>query len=202
MSERNRIPLKAKIAAIVALGGAAALAACGGKGNSEEPSPTQPDHSPVATERIPNPTAVPTEAPTVEPKPVSPEDAKPILSAPFVPTDFDTVKRSVDLAYERHPDAYNFKSQSLTFPKSEINSILEGCYYGFPPQDPPRADSFSCGVLVRVFYGHYMQSGYEEFYQAALSTNNFFLTTQPERRDEFVNIVLKSEFELNNLPLR
>src|SRR3989344_993524 len=157
--------------------------------------------SPTAT-IAPTPEPTPTASPEIFPTPtqVSWELAKPILRAPFVPTDFDTVKKSVDLAYEKHPDAVNFLTQQgSTYPKKQIDSTLDNC------SDPYSSD-VACGRLIRILYWHYFQSGYDEFYQAAHGIYDYFLTTFPEHEADLL-FVLKAEFngdpnsDQDNLPL-
>jgi|SRR3990167_1574321 len=147
----------------------------------------------------PTPTATETIAPTPTPTQVSWELAKPILNAEFVPTDFATVKNSVDSAYEAHPDAVNFLSQGDTYSKEEIDRTLDYC-------SDPSSTAVSCGRLIRILYGHYFQSGYDEFYQAAHGIYDYFLTTFPEHEADLL-FVLKAEFngdpnsDQDNLPL-
>lgn len=64
--ERKQLPLRARVAAIVALGGAAALAACGGKAEKADNPAETPTTGPSPT-RTAEPTPTPTAAPTIEP---------------------------------------------------------------------------------------------------------------------------------------
>lgn len=108
MQERNRIPLRARIAAIVALGGAAALAACGGKSEGGvKTTPTQPANSPVATETIaPTPTTKPTEAPTLEPTPTpEPIPTQEAISDAEISEKIDMVTDLVNQLADAYPGA-------------------------------------------------------------------------------------------------
>lgn len=200
MPERNRIPLKAKIAAIVALGSAAALAACGGKSEGEvKTTPTQPANSPVATKTITIPTEVSTEAPTIEPtKP----PIKKLAEAEFAPTTFEVVLASVDNAFELYPDAgeLHFMGGDTPLTRENFNRNLELCKSGDQSNPYPVTGRISgCLNLTERLYYIYREKGYAEFYQASVNAANYFLTELPQWKskfDESLNISIQDSSPL------
>lgn len=193
--ERKQIPLRAKVAAIVALGGAAALAACGGKGEKADNPAETPTTGPSPTRTVeptPTPTAIPTIEPTPEPTRFVP---KKLSEAEYIHTDYETVLDSLignsatdtKGVFELHPDANNVVDDGgnqLTQGRLENN--LSRCQSG---GDDPRTieldRTHGCSSLTYRALVIYQKTGYEEFYQLAVNSANYLLTELPQRQAEF-----------------
>lgn len=176
----GRLPRPVKVAAfgITLL----AAAACGTKGETEgvkiEPiTPTQP--VPTATKEAPTPTPEPTATPKPEPKS--------ILKSEVVPTGIETVKSSIDLAYQRHPDVWDFKYKGgrLVVTREILDRGITQCQFGHPedagsPKLIVQGRLSGCSYIIIVFYDFYLQSGYVEFYDAGVKVYNYAITALGE----------------------
>jgi protein SCO1/2 len=135
---------------------------------------------------------------------LQPDEAQPLLSAPFAAVTLDDVKESIASAFERHPDAARFASQGLIPGRERLDLEVRIC--GSRPEQAPTDSSLlacstlgGCARLARILYDFYIQSGYEEFYQAALNVYNYVGTSLPNEAEAFF-LVVRSELRVTGLP--
>jgi protein SCO1/2 len=130
-------------------------------------------------------------------------EAKKLLTATHEEATIEQVREAVTTAFELHPDASRFMSQGLTIPQSRLDLDLRIC--GSKPEGVTDSLLLACSTLqgctrlVRVLYDFYVQSGYEEFYVAALSVYRFVATSLPQEFEAFYKI-LRAELRVANLP--
>ncbi len=132
------------------------------------------------------------------------DEAKKLLSAGFSAVTFEAVGQSIDEAFEKHPDASRFVSQGLVLTREKLDLEYRIC--GSRPQGGSTDSTLlacstlgGCARLARILYDYYMQSGYEEFYQAALNVYNFVGTSLPDEADAFA-LIVRSELRVTGLP--
>jgi hypothetical protein len=135
---------------------------------------------------------------------LAPDEARKLLSADFIPIPIEAVRESIDAAFDRHPDAARFMSQGLTLSRDKLGLELRIC--GSRPDGNPTDSSLlacstlgGCARLARILYDFYVQSGYEEFYHAALSVYNYVGTALPAEAESF-RLILRSELRITGLP--
>jgi len=162
------------------------------------PTKVQPSPSAEATATA---AKIATPTPEATPRQLTPEEAKPLISTEFAPTDFETVKKSIDSAFG-HPDAVNFLLRG-PFPedKAYLYSLLDSS------RDDVSERAVACGILIARLYEVYYLTDYGDFYDAALNVYRFALTESPDKRDDLL-FVLKTEFggnpntDKDDLPLK
>jgi len=126
-----------------------------------------------------------------------------LLSAEFTAITLDAVRASMDSALAKHPDAARFISQGLIIPRDKLDLDLRIC--GSRPEGSTDSTLLACSTLggcarlTRILYEYYMQSGYEEFYQAALNVYNYVGTALPNEAAAF-KLVVRSELRVSGLP--
>ncbi|HET9476371.1 MAG TPA: SCO family protein [Dehalococcoidia bacterium] len=138
------------------------------------------------------------------PRRLAPGEARKLLSANFTPIPIEAVSKSIDAAFDGHPDAARFMSQGLPLSREKLDLELRIC--GSRPDGNPTDSSLlacstlgGCARLTRVLYDFYMQSGYEEFYQAALGVYNYVGTALPAEAEAF-RLIVRSELRITGLP--
>ena len=138
------------------------------------------------------------------PRRLAPDEARKLLSADFTPIPVEAVSESIDAAFDGHPDAARFMSQGLTLSRDKLGLELRIC--GSRPDGNPTDSSLlacstlgGCARLARILYDFYVQSGYEEFYHAALSVYNYVGTALPGEAESF-RLILRSELRITGLP--
>jgi len=137
------------------------------------------------------------------PRRLKPDEAKKLLGAEFSETTIEAVREAIDTAFEHHPEAARFMSQGLIVPREQLDLELRIC--GSRPEGAPDTSLLACSTLggcarlTRVLYEYYVQSGYEEFYQAALSVLNYVSTSLPDEAEAFFYLV-RSELRVSGLP--
>jgi hypothetical protein len=141
---------------------------------------------------------------SVGPRRLQAVEAKKLLSAPFSAVTIGEVKESIEIAFERHPEALRFMSQGLIPTREKLDLELRIC--GSRPEGGSTDSSLlacstlgGCARLTRTLYDFYIQSGYEEFYQAALNVYNFVGTSLPDEAKAFT-LVVRSELRVTGLP--
>lgn len=174
---------------------------------AQEPS-SSPESSADAT--APAETAVagqPAQTPAPTPSGrhrLKPDEAKKLLSAGFSAVTFEAVGQSIDEAFEKHPDASRFMSQGLILAREKLDLEYRIC--GSRPEGGSTDSTLlacstlgGCARLTRILYDYYVQSGYEEFYQAALNVYNFVGTSLPDEAEAFT-LIVRSELRVTGLP--
>jgi protein SCO1/2 len=138
------------------------------------------------------------------PRRLTPDEARKLLSADFTPIPIEAVRESIDAAFDRHTDAARFMSQGLTLSRDKLGLELRIC--GSRPDGNPTDSSLlacstlgGCARLTRILYDFYVQSGYEEFFHAALSVYNYVGTALPAEAEAF-RLILRSELRITGLP--
>lgn len=137
------------------------------------------------------------------PRRLTAQEALPLLGAEYSKTTLDDVRAAIELAFQRHPDAVRFMSQGLTIPREKLDLEVRIC--GSRPQNTADASLLACSTLggcarlTRILYDYYFQSGYEEFYRAALAVFNYVSTALPNEADAFFYL-LRSELRVSGLP--
>jgi hypothetical protein len=116
----------------------------------------------------------------------------------------DTVKQSIDAAFEKHPDASRFLSQGLVLGREKLDLELRIC--GSRPEGGSTDSTLlacstlgGCARLTRILYDYYVQSGYEEFFEAALNVYNYVGTALPDEAEAFF-LIVRSELRISGLP--
>ena len=164
--------------------------------------------SPDATESTdPAAAGEPTQRPAPTPSGphrLKPDEARRLLSAGFSAITFEAVGQSIDEAFEKHPDASRFMSQGLILTREKLDLEYRIC--GSRPEGGSTDSTLlacstlgGCARLARILYDYYMQSGYEEFYQAALNVYNFVGTSLPNEAAAFT-LIVRSELRVTGLP--
>ena len=138
------------------------------------------------------------------PRRLKPEEARTLLSADFSAVSMDTVKQSIDAAFEKHPDASRFLSQGLVLGREKLDLELRIC--GSRPEGGSTDSTLlacstlgGCARLTRILYDYYVQSGYEEFFEAALNVYNYVGTALPDEAEAFF-LIVRSELRISGLP--
>jgi len=137
------------------------------------------------------------------PRRLKPDEAKKLLGAEFSETTIEAVREAINTAFDHHPEAARFMSQGLIVPREQLDLELRIC--GSRPEGKPDTSLLACSTLggcarlTRVLYEYYVQSGYEEFYQAALSVFNYVSTSLPDEAEAFFYLV-RSELRVSGLP--
>lgn len=182
---------------VAAAGGILATASgCigGGGGANEANTPANPNNSPSPKPEVTTP--VVTQAPQETPKPteVAQFVPKKLSEAEFTVTDFDTAVQSLNTAYTNHPEAENIHplgSDSVASSEG-LKKTAEICRDG-DPSNPPKfvlTDRLgACSGMTTILYDVYRQTHYEEFYNAAVSWANYFLTELPESQSKFDDLL-------------
>ena len=173
-------------ATLVGLGTAAM---CGGAEKKANPVQTPPGLGKAT--RVPQtPTQEATATlvpPTETPKP----KLKRLAEAPFKPTTFNDMVKSIDDAYVAHTDIAQvgvFGGSSVSRESQDNN--INFCHNGDPahysnPKLVPTDRMISCANMTDIWMDIYRQTGYEELYQAAVDTANYFLTELPGKKADF-----------------
>ncbi|OGD92001.1 hypothetical protein A3D07_03780 [Candidatus Curtissbacteria bacterium RIFCSPHIGHO2_02_FULL_42_15] len=164
-----------------------AIACKGGQGQEVKATPTQPANSPAPTETI-------AATPTPNPEPIpSPELTqivpKKLADAEFVPTDVNSMIKSIDDAY--NPELYDtskyiFKSSGqikredfdlniVHCQSTNVDDILVGCN----------------GIIQRMYYFH-EQTGYEGPYLAAVAACNYLVGKGSYLTDQVKEFLLQA----------
>lgn len=144
-----------------------------------------------------------TRATAQRPRRLRPDEAKTLLGAEFSETTLEAVEAAVQTAFDKHPDAARFMSQGLIVPRERLDLEVRIC--GSRPEGNPDTSLLACSTLggcarlTRILYEYYIQSGYEEFYQAALSVFNYVSTSLPDEAQAFFYLV-RSELRVSGLP--
>jgi hypothetical protein len=174
----------------VALCALAASVACGGGDDDTESVSQTPTASPYVL-----PTATPLDLGTPPPPGKPLEDI--VAEEQFAVSDPDLVTAAYGAAYAAHPDAgtINAIDNNQPFPRQYADNNLEYCQFGQPPFGAdPALRAGSCGIMLVGFLSIYDATGYGEFYQAAVVTYNFALTTLPEQTEQ-INANLQNFFQ-------
>ena len=160
---------------------------------------TAPAEIPAAGEADQTPAPTPSGAHRLKP-----DEARKLLSAGFNAVTFEAVGQSIDDAFEKHPDAKRFLSQGLILTREKLDLEYRIC--GSRPEGGSTDSTLlacstlgGCARLARILYDYYMQSGYEEFYQAALNVYNFVGTSLPDEAEAFT-LIVRSELRVTGLP--
>jgi protein SCO1/2 len=172
----------------------------------EPSSPTEPSvgaAAPSLTPAAEEPAETP--APTrAGPHRLKPEEAQKLISGGFAAVTFEEVGQSIDEAFDKRPDAARFMSQGLILTREKLDLEYRIC--GSRPEGGSTDSTLlacstlgGCARLARILYDYYMQSGYEEFYQAALNVYNFVGTSLPDEAEAFT-LIVRSELRLTGLP--
>ena len=132
------------------------------------------------------------------------DEARKLLSAGFSAVTFEAVGQSIDEAFEKHPDASRFMSQGLILTREKLDLEYRIC--GSRPEGGSTDSSLlacstlgGCARLARILYDYYVQSGYEEFYEAALNVYNYVGTALPAEAEAFF-LIVRSELRVSGLP--
>ena len=132
------------------------------------------------------------------------DEARKLLSADYSAVTFEAVGQSIEEAFEKHPDASRFMSQGLILTREKLDLEYRIC--GSRPEGGSTDSTLlacstlgGCARLARILYDYYMQSGYEEFYQAALHVYNFVGTSLPGEAEAF-RLIVRSELRVTGLP--
>lgn len=172
----------------------------------------EPSSSPASSGNVTAPAEIPAAGEadqTPAPKPsgahrLKPDEARKLLSAGFNAVTFEAVGQSIDDAFEKHPDAKRFLSQGLILTREKLDLEYRIC--GSRPEGGSTDSTLlacstlgGCARLARILYDYYMQSGYEEFYQAALNVYNFVGTSLPDEAEAFT-LIVRSELRVTGLP--
>ncbi len=165
------------------------------------PAPETPSDAPAAAPS----TAASAPAPGAGagPRRLAPQEARRLLGLEPSATDIEAVKAAIDNAYARHPEAQHFISQGLSVPLERID--LETRICSSRPQGKQDASLLACSTLgacarlTRIMYDYYVQSGYEEFFQAAAAVYSYVATSLPDEFQAFY-FILRSDLRVSGLP--
>lgn len=170
---------------------------------SSSPESSDDATAPAETAATGQPAQTPAPTPSGRHR-LKPDEAKKLLSAGFSAVTLETVGQSIDEAFEKHPDASRFMSQGLILTREKLDLEYRIC--GSRPEGGSTDSTLlacstlgGCARLTRILYDYYMQSGYEEFYQAALNVYNFVGTSLPAEAEAFT-LIVRSELRVTGLP--
>lgn len=172
----------------------------------EPSSPQEPSvdaTAPAETAATGQPAQTPAPTPSGRHR-LKPDEAKELLSAGFSAVTFEAVGQSIDEAFEKHPDASRFVSQGLNLTREKLDLEYRIC--GSRPEGGSTDTTLlacstlgGCARLTRILYDYYVQSGYEEFYEAALNVYNYVGTALPDEAEAFF-LIVRSELRVTGLP--